>query len=262
MHPYLNTAITAARRAGTIIVRNLQQLDTLEIFEKTAHHIVTRVDQAAEKAIIETITRAYPYHSILGEEPGTHPGNDYEWIIDPLDGTLNFIHGFPQFSVSIALRHKGQLEHAVVFDPLSQDLYTASKGSGAQLNNRRIRISKKESLKGALVGVALPIPQSNINQQDVHWFNTLIFEQGTHIRKIGSTALSLAYVACGKLDGFFGRNLQPWDMGAGILLIREAGGFVSDALGENGSLDNGDIVAGTRKVHNEWLTLIQRQLLP
>ncbi len=262
MHPYLNIAISAARRAGTIITRQLEKVDTLEIFEKGINDLVTYVDRSAEEAIMEIIYKAYPQHGIVAEESGVLPGNEFVWVIDPLDGTLNFTHGFPQFSISIAVLYRGVIEHAVIYDPISQDLYTASKGAGAQLNNRRIRVSNREALKSALIGMSFPCRGKDL-QPGAHWesnskvLSTLIFDHHAEPRKIGSAALNLAYVASGKLDGFYESGLKEWDIAAGILLVREAGGYVSDYQGEGESLDTGNIIAGTRRVHRELLKLVQ-----
>ena len=244
MHPYLNIAVTAARLAGKIITRHMEQLDKLTIFEKGANDLVTMVDKAAEEAIIETIYKAYPNHSIIGEESGHHPGNEFSWVIDPLDGTLNYVHGFPQFAVSIAIKFKNQLEHGLVYDPLSQDLYTASRGCGAHLNNRRIRVTERSTLNGALIGSAFPFQVSHHKPHGVSHLDILekVFSKGADVRRIGSAALSLAYLASG--------------IAAGALIVREAGGFVSDFQGENGFLESGKIVAGTRKVHTELLDII------
>jgi myo-inositol-1(or 4)-monophosphatase len=260
MHPYLNIAVNAALRAGKIITRQFEQLDKLTIYEKGLNDLVTMVDKAAEETIMESIYKAYPNHSILGEESGFHPGNEFTWVIDPLDGTMNYVHGFPQFAVSIGIKHKDHLEHGVVYDPLSQDLYTATRGGGAYLNNRRIRVSERADLKGALIGSALPFHDRDATPHGIAHLEMLqeIFMKGADLRKIGSAALNLAYVASGKLDGFWESHLKEWDIAAGALIVREAGGFVSDFNGENGFLESGNIVAGTRKVHTELLQIINQ----
>lgn len=260
MHPYLNIAVNAALRAGKIITRQMEQMDKLAIFEKGINDLVTMVDKAAEEAIIDTIYKAYPNHAILGEESGYHPGNEFTWVIDPLDGTMNYVHGFPQFAVSIGVKMKDHLEHGVIYDPLSQDLYTASRGRGAHLNNRRIRVSERADLKAALIGSAFPFHGRDTKPHGVPHLEILqeIFTKGSDIRRIGSAALNLAYVASGKLDGFWESDLKEWDIAAGVLIVREAGGFVSDFNGENGFLESGNIISGTRKVHSELLQLIKQ----
>ena len=251
MHPYLNIAIQAARRAGKVITRYYEQLDASKVSEKGLRDLVTVADQAAEKIIIEMILKAYPAHNILAEEtglhPGFYPGNEWTWIIDPIDGTMNFVHGFPQFAVSIGVQHKNHMEHAVIYDPLSQDLFTASKGEGAQRNERRIRVSTQENLRNALIAEDMSNPA----------LTQAVYAQGADTRKNGSAVLNLAYIAAGRLDGFIESGLKPWDIAAGILMVREAGGFVSDFEGGNESLNNGDIIAGTRKVHTELLEMVK-----
>lgn len=261
MHPYLNIAIRAARQAGSIITRHLERLDTLSVFEKGLNDLVTQVDKAAEAAIIDIIHKAYPTHGILGEESGLHPGDAFTWVIDPLDGTLNYVHGFPQFAVSIAIKQKNHIEHGVIYDPVSQDLYTATRGTGAYLNNRRIRVSERNSLNGALIGTAFSY-QDWQKPHSVPYFNILqtVFKKGADIRRIGCASLNLAYTAAGKLDGFWEADLKEWDIAAGVLMVREAGGFISDFKAGNDFLKNGDIIAGPRKIYAELLELIQAPL--
>lgn len=259
MHPYLNIAIKAARRAGNIIVRYLDELESLKIQEKGLNDLVTWVDRAAEDDIIETIRKAYPSHAVLGEETGNHPGEEYTWIIDPLDGTMNYIHGFPCFAVSIGIQYKQQIEHAVIYDPLSQDLYTSTRGRGAQLNGRRIRVSKRDTLTGSLIGSSFPFHNRSQFIDEHYEIFKRVFIQCADVRRTGSAALNLAYVASGKLDGFWESGLKPWDMAAGILLVRESGGFVSDFNDENNYFENGTIIAGTRKIRTELLDIIQQK---
>jgi myo-inositol-1(or 4)-monophosphatase len=260
MHPLLNIAITAARKAGKVITRYIDERDTLKIHEKGVNDLVTMVDQNAEHEIIHIIQKAYPEHSILGEETGFHEGDDTVWVIDPLDGTMNYIHGFPHFAVSIAVKYKDTIEHAVIYDPISQDLYTASKGSGAQLNGKRIRASKRVSLEGALVGSSFPYNEreKHFDEQFDKQFKVFkeVYTVCADVRRTGSAALNLAYVAAGYLDGFWETGLKEWDMAAGVLLVKEAGGYVSDFQGENHFLSNGNIIAGTRKVHAELFNLL------
>ncbi len=258
MHPYLNIAIRAARQAGKIIIHHLEQPDKLTIFEKGMNDLVTQVDKSAEAAIIEIIQKAYPNHGIVGEESGFHPGNEFVWVIDPLDGTMNYVHGFPQFAVSIGIKQRDHLEHGVIYDPISQDLYTATRGTGAYLNNRRIRVTERNSLKGALVGTAFPFHDRQAKPHGVPHLEILqkIFMSGADVRRTGCASLNLAYIAAGRLDGFWESGLKEWDIAAGVLIVREAGGFVSDFNAENGFLESGNIIAGTRKVHQELLDII------
>lgn len=268
MHPYLNIAIRAARLAGNIITRHLELLDSSKVFEKGLNDFVTVVDRAAEEAIIDTIYKAYPNHGILGEETGYHSGDDYVWVIDPLDGTMNYVHGFPQFAVSIAIKYKDQIEHGVIYDPISQDLYTATKGAGAQVNNRRIRVSNLNNLDTALIGTAFPFQhrkQGTEYSRAPHWQQHLevlreVQARCSDTRKIGCASLNLAYVAAGRLDGYWEPNLKEWDIAAGVLLVKEAGGYVSDFNGQNDFLHSGDILAGSRKVHAELLQILNKNL--
>lgn len=256
MHPMLNIAVRAARSAGDIIARSLDHVDTLTISAKGENDFVSDVDKQAEQAIIRTLQKAYPDHSILAEESGHHSGNEFEWIIDPLDGTTNFLHGFPQFAVSIALRQQGRLEQAVIYDPLSQEMFTASRGGGAQLNGKRIRVSTRKSLKGALLGTG--IPYNNLSYLDEYLAMMKALIPGSAgIRRPGSAALDLAYVAAGRLDGFWEFRLKPWDMAAGVLLVEEAGGLVSGLSGDFDYLDSGNIVAATPRVFKAMLKTIQ-----
>jgi len=249
MQPMLNTAVKAARRAGTMIVRALPDIDRLHIETKSRHDFVTEVDRRAEELIIDTLKSAYPDHAILAEESGLAPGNEWEWVIDPLDGTTNFLHGFPQFAISIGLRRRGRLEQAVVFDPLRDELFTASRGEGAQLNDRRIRVSRVADLDGALLGTGFPFRHTDSVAQWVAMFER-VAQHTSGIRRAGSAALDLAYVACGRLDGFWETGLKPWDIAAGSLLIREAGGLASDLFTDGDPLDSGNILAGNPRVYS------------
>lgn len=256
MYPLVNIAVSAARRAGRIITRYIEELDSLKIQEKGVNDLVTMVDQRAEEAIIQTIQKAYPNHSILGEETGFHAGNEVTWIIDPLDGTMNYIHGFPQFAVSIGIKVKDQIEHGVIYDPISQDLYTASRGSGAKLNDRRLRASKRQTLAEALVGSSFPYHERSKHIDKQFPIFKAVYTQCADVRRTGSAALNLAYVASGRLDGFWETGLKEWDMAAGIILVREAGGYVSNFEGEP-DVSAGNIIAGSRKIHAELLKIIQ-----
>jgi len=256
MHPMLNIAVKAARAAGDIITRNVDRIDTLTIETKSRNDWVSEVDRMAEEAIIRLIKRAYPQHGILAEESGSREGNEYQWIIDPLDGTTNFLHGFPQYAVSIALKYRDTLDQAVVYDPYKQELFTASKGGGAALNGRRIRVSALRNLDGALLGTGIPFREEQDLERYLKTMRVLL--PGTAgVRRAGSAALDLAYVAAGRLDGFWEFGLNPWDMAAGILLIREAGGIISDLEGQTNYMKNGDILAGGPKVHTAMLKAIR-----
>jgi myo-inositol-1(or 4)-monophosphatase len=247
MQPMLNIAVRAARSAGNIIIRNLDRVDQLSVQAKECNDFVSEVDRQAEQEIIHILRKAYPGHGILAEESGARPGDGYEWVIDPLDGTTNYLHGFPQFAVSIALRHKGRLEQAVIYDPLRQELFTASRGAGSHLNDRRIRVASRRTLDGALLGTGFPIKQQQHLDAYLGMFRAL-FPQTAGIRRAGSAALDLAYVACGRLDGFWEIGLSIWDTAAGVLLIQEAGGLSGDLSGGHEHLNNGNIVAANPKL--------------
>ncbi|KAI5913951.1 inositol monophosphatase family protein [Thauera sp. 2A1] len=257
MHPTLNIAIKAARRAATVINRASTQLDLLTVQSKSPNDFVTEVDHAAEKAIIEVLRDAFPGHGILAEESGeTGPESEFNWIIDPLDGTTNFIHGFPQYAVSIAQTRNGVLEHAVVYDPTSNEMFTASRGSGAFLNDRRIRVSRRTRLNEALLGTGFPFRQFDNVDAYLGMFRELT-QKTAGIRRPGAASLDLAYVAAGRLDGFWEMGLSPWDMAAGVLLIQEAGGLVSDLSGEGNFMTTGNVVAGSPKIFGQLLPIIQ-----
>ena len=259
MHPMLNTAVKAARKAAAIINRASLDLDLIRVSTKGRRDFVTEVDRAAESAIIETLSTAYPQHAFLAEESGASQHGheaEYTWIIDPLDGTTNFIHGFPQYAVSIGLRHRGQLTQAVVYDPTRNELFTASRGRGAFLDDRRIRVSRRSLLRESLIGTGFPFRQLEHLDEYVRMFKR-ITEATAGIRRPGAAALDLAYVAAGRLDGFWEFGLSPWDMAAGTLIIVEAGGLVSDFDGEENYLFTGNVVCGAPKVHEQLLALVQ-----
>lgn len=255
----LNIAIRAARRAGTIIIRSIEKRQDLHVESKAKNDFVSEVDRQAEAAIISILRKAYPAHAILAEEGGAQKGNEYQWIIDPLDGTTNFLHGNPQFGVSIALAKSNHLEQAVIYDPLRDELYTASRGEGALLNDRRIRVSGLSSLDGALLGTGFPFRMQEHIDTYLNTFKAL-YPLVSDIRRAGSAALDLAYVAAGRLDGFWELGLKEWDMAAGVLLIQEAGGFSTDFGGGNDYLKTGNIVAASPRVHKEILQTIQPHL--
>lgn len=257
MHPMLNTAIKAARRAGNVINRASLDLGQLTIGVKQQNDFVTEVDRAAEAIIIETLREVYPSHAILAEESGlSEQTSEFQWIIDPLDGTTNFIHGFPQYAISIALAHKGILTHAVVFDPNRNELFTASKGGGAFLNDKRIRVSKCVKLEESLLGTGFPYRLFDHVDTYLAIFKEMT-KRSVGVRRPGAASLDLAWVACGRIDGFWEFGLAPWDMAAGALLILEAGGLVSDLAGDSNYLQTGNIVGGTPKVFNQLLQTIQ-----
>jgi myo-inositol-1(or 4)-monophosphatase len=257
MHPMLNIAVRAARRAGSII--NRAALDgSLDVRTKQARDYVTQVDRAAEEAIIEVVRKAYPDHAFLAEESGAAGGGqaEFRWIIDPLDGTTNFIHAFPQYCVSIAVEQRGALAHAVVYDPVRNELFTASKGRGAFLNDRRIRVSKCVRLQDALVGTGFPFKE--VTRLDLYLRQLRRFmETASGVRRAGAAALDLAYVACGRLDAFWELGLSPWDMAAGALLIQEAGGLVGDLKGEAGFMESGDVCAAAPKIFPTMLEALK-----
>jgi myo-inositol-1(or 4)-monophosphatase len=261
MHPMLNIAVKAARRAGGIINRATRNLDLIGVKEKSANDFVSEVDREAERSIIRTLREAYPDHAILAEESGASGSSDYQWIIDPLDGTTNFIHGFPQYAVAIALMHKGTVTQAVVYDPGRNDLFTASRGRGAFLNDQRMRVSKRTTLKSALIGTGLPFTEIAHLDTYLAIMRDMI-RQSAGFRRAGSAALDLAYVGAGRLDGFWEFGLSPWDMAAGALLITEAGGLVGDLTGESDYLRTGNIVAGTPKVFVQLLKTLAPHLTP
>ena len=244
----LNIAVRAARKAGSIINRAALGGGALNVRSKRANDFVTQVDGAAEEAVMEIVRKSYPDHGFIAEESGeTTPDAEYLWIIDPLDGTTNFIHGFPQYAVSIAVQHRGALTHAVVYDPTKNELFTASKGRGAFLNDRRIRVSKCQKIDDALVGTGFPFKE--LSRLDLYLRQLQTFmSKSSGVRRAGAAALDLAYVACGRLDAFWELGLSKWDMAAGALLITEAGGLVADTLGEQNFMEQGDIVAATPKV--------------
>ena len=258
MHPMLNTAIAAARLAARIILMHINHLDRIEISSKGRNNFVTQVDNEAEAAILDVILKAYPDHGVLAEESGEQSGNDYTWIIDPLDGTTNFIHGYPHFAVAIALKHLDRVEHAVVYDPLRDELFTASRGEGARLNDRRIRVSQTQRLDRALLGAGFPAHA--IDKIDP-WMKTFcaLLPKASGIRRTGAATLDLAHVAAGRFDGFWEMALKPWDMAGGSLLVREAGGLVADFDGGQEFLESGNIVAANSVLFNELLRVIHNR---
>lgn len=258
LHPMLNVAVKAARAAGAIISRASMDLDLIKVNTKAPNDFVTEVDQAAEKAIIEALLTAYPGHGILAEESGRTHGakdSDYLWIIDPLDGTTNFIHGFPVYAVSIGLAVKGQIQQAVVYDPCRNDLFYASKGRGAFLNDKRLRVSKRNRMSDALIGTGFPFRKGDNLKRYVAMFET-IMTQCAGLRRPGAAALDLCYVAAGFYDGFFETGLSPWDIAAGSLMITEAGGLIGNFTGEADYLFQREVVAGNPKIFAQLIPLL------
>ncbi|MGF6482176.1 inositol monophosphatase family protein [Paraburkholderia sp. JPY419] len=258
MHPMLNIAVKAARRAAQIINRASLDLDLIQVSKKQHNDFVTEVDKASEAAIIETLKTAYPDHAILAEESGkSNDDSEYQWIIDPLDGTTNFIHGFPYYCVSIALAHKGMVTQAVVYDPTRNDLFTASRGRGAFLNDRRIRVAKRDRLADCLIGTGFPFRQSDNLESYGRQFAEMT-QACAGLRRPGAAALDLANVAAGRMDGFFEQGLNAWDVAAGSLLITEAGGLVGNYTGDSDFLHVGEVVAGNPKVYAQMIPILSR----
>ncbi len=255
MHPMLNIAIRAARAAGDTIVREMDRVSDISADLKGKNDFVSEVDKQAEYIIIETIKNAYPDHAFLAEESGKSGNSEYIWIIDPLDGTTNFLHGFPHFAVSIALQFKERLDQAVIYDPVKQELFTASQGKGAQLNNKKIRVSPQKTIEGALLGTGFPFKEEHDVDRFIGNFKSF-FPEAAGIRRAGAASLDLAYVACGRLDGFWEYDLKPWDIAAGALLVQEAGGINSEISGGVNFLESGNIVSANPKLLKEMLKML------
>lgn len=245
--PVLNIAIGAARKAGSVILRHLGRVEAIPVTDKGRFDFVSEVDRQAEAEIVRELKRTYPEHAILAEESGASGRSRYTWIIDPLDGTSNFLHGFPHFAVSIALAEAGTVQVGVVYDPLRDELYTALRGGGAFLNERRLRVNQKPTLVGALLATGFPARQRSHLPRQLRMVRALLAE-AEDLRRTGSAALDLCYVAAGRLDGFFEAGLKPWDLAAGALIVREAGGLCCDFEGGELDLDRGTIVAANIKL--------------
>jgi myo-inositol-1(or 4)-monophosphatase len=252
----INIAIKAAHEAGKIILQHRKQLTKIQVVEKAQHDFVTEVDQLAEQEIIQTINTAYPQHGFLAEESGGEKDHEYIWVIDPLDGTTNYIYGIPHFSVSIALWHKDKFEHAVIYDPLREELFTASHGKGAFLNGDSIQVSARKELQGSLLSTGFPFRELDHLPEYTQMFAKLL-PQCAGVRRCGSAALDLAYIAAGRLDGFWEFGLYPWDLAAGVLLIKEAGGMISNFQGQENYLNHDNIIAGNPEIYNAILPIIQ-----
>ena len=258
MHPTLTIAVKAARRAGTVISRGARDLDLLTVTSKGPKDFVSEIDREAERQIVETLLTAYPDHAILAEE-GTAKGANADaenvWIIDPLDGTTNFLHGFPQYCVSIALAHRGQVTQAVIYDPCRNDLFTATRGRGAFLNDRRMRVSRRTHLRDCLIGTGFPFRDGSYLDTYLSMMKTMI-EHTAGLRRPGAAALDLAYVAAGFYDGFWEVGLNPWDVAAGSLLVQESGGLIGDLAGEGNFLYGGQVIAANPKVFAQMVTAL------
>lgn len=259
MHPMVNIAVRAARSAGNIIVRYADRLDRVRIEEKGPNDFVSDVDRMAEQEILRVLHKAYPDHAVVGEEFGGAHDAECVWIIDPLDGTRNFLRGFPHWAVSIAMKHRGVLEVGVIYDPLRQELFTAKRGAGATLDSRRIRVNPLHSIDGSLLGTGFPFRQPEHHEAYLEMF-AAVFARVGDLRRAGSAALDLAYVACGRLDGFWEVGLKEWDIAAGALLIQEAGGVICDFTGRNRYLESGNVVAGSPRLCQQLLTTITPHL--
>jgi myo-inositol-1(or 4)-monophosphatase len=255
MQPLLNIGVRAARRAGDLIVKSLSRLDSLKIDTKGRNDFVTDIDRKAEAEIIATIRRSHPDHAFFAEESGRTGESEFVWIIDPLDGTTNFLHGLPTFAVSIAVERKGRLEHAVIYDPNRQELFTASRGEGAQLEGKKIRVSGQRSLEGALIGTGFTYRMAAEHVDDYLAILKAIMNTAAGVRRPGAASLDLAYVAAGRMDGFWEFGLAPWDTAAGTLVIVEAGGRVGTPTGAEYTLGP-NIVAGNPKVYQELIDTV------
>jgi len=258
MHPTLTIAVKAARRAGNVINRGARDLDLLTVTAKGPKDFVSEIDRGAEAAIVDTLLEAYPDHAVLAEE-GTAKGANADaenvWIIDPLDGTTNFLHGFPQYCVSIALQHRGQITQAVIYDPVRNDLFTATRGRGAFLNDRRMRVSKRQHLRECLIGTGFPFRDGSYLDTYLRMMKTMI-EHTAGLRRPGAAALDLAYVAAGFYDGFWEVGLNPWDVAAGSLLVQESGGLIGDLAGEGDFLHGGQVIAANPRVFAQMVTVL------
>jgi len=256
MQPMLNIAVRAARSAGRILLRNMDRVHQLTVTSKQRNEFVSEVDRSAEQAILRELRDKYPDHAILAKESGEHQGNDFQWVIDSLDSTANYSHDFPLFSVSIALKYRGRLEQAVIYDPLREELFTAGRGQGAQLNDRRLRVAGRTSLEGALIGTGLPYRDNRHLEAYLGMYRAMIRDTAG-IRRSGSAALDFAYVAAGRLDGFWKLGLAQWDFAAGALLVSEAGGMVSDLAGGDRHFETGNVITGNLKVYQAVVTRLR-----
>jgi len=255
MHPLLNVAVMAARRAGSTLIKKMVNLGKLKVEQKGHNDFVSDADRAAEKAVIACIHKHYPDHSILAEESGASGDSDTIWIIDPLDGTTNYLHGFPVWAVSIGVQEKGRMEHAVVYDPLRQELFTASRGQGAMVDGHKIRVSGRMELSGALIGTGFPFRDAEMDITPYMEMLTKTIQHTSGVRRAGAAALDLCYVAAGRLDAYFETGLAPWDLAAGSLILREAGGIVSGLDGSENFMDTGHVLCGTPRIYRDFAKL-------
>lgn len=259
LNPALTTAFKAARKAGDFMLRAANNLSAIKVDSKAFNDFVSDVDRGAENIIVNILQEAYPHHRIITEEAGVigSARAEYEWIIDPLDGTSNYLHGHPQYAISMALLHKGVLQEALVYAPERNDLYTASRGKGALLNDRRIRVSNRIELSQCLIGTGFPVVDQSMLDRYLAILKDFI-QQTAGARREGAASLDLCALACGRVDGFFEFNLKPWDIAAGALIVQEAGGIVTDMQGDESWLETGDIVAANPKVLAQMLQIIKR----
>jgi len=255
-HPVLNIAINAAHIAGDLMRQELHKVASIPVTRKARHDYVTEIDKASEEQIVREIKRYYPDHAILGEESGAQGDSDFVWIIDPLDGTSNYLHGMPHFAVSIAVQIKGRMEHAVVYDPMRDELFSASRGNGAHLNNTRIRVSAREKMDNAILATAFPFRQRGMMGLYTGMFSE-VFRKVEDIRRYGAASLDLAWVAAGRMDGYFEIGLKPWDVAAGTLLVREAGGVVVDFEGSDAVEYSHSILAAPFKLMTPLRQIIE-----
>lgn len=263
MHPMLNIAVRAARSAGNLIARNIGQHDQFSVEEKNKDDLVTDIDRECERTVTSILLKSFRDHSVLGEEGGVtgNPDSEYQWVIDPIDGTTNFVQGIAHSAVSIALKHNGKTEVGVVFDPMLNEMFTAARGEGASLNGRRIRVAERTSLNGAIIGTAFPTRYRERMPAYLDLFGRLI-NNCADIRRMGAASLDLCYVACGRFDGYLEQGLKPWDFAAGELIVREAGGVVTDFMGEPSFVKNGNVVCGNPNVVRSLLQVCDPQNLP
>ena len=255
-HPHMNVAIAAAEKAGEFMRRNLLHVSSIPVTRKARHDYVSEVDRACEAEIVSEISRFFPDHAILAEESGARGESDYQWIIDPLDGTSNYLHGLPHFAVSISQQFKGRTEHAVVFDPIRDEMFTATRGSGAYMNNERIRVSQRLDLEGAILATAFPFRKREHMPVYMDIFHA-IWESAEDFRRAGTASLDLAWTAAGRVDGFFEIGLKPWDVSAGALLVREAGGVVNDFAGNDKVEETDTLIAASYKIMTELRRVIE-----